>query len=590
MKRIVNKKKLMVIGISLLCIIAIAVSLIVVFVGKNDTTTEVKQQTYTVATGNIVTEISAAGNLALSTIKDLTFDLFYSKGTVGSINVSVGDTVTAGEVLAGIDSTEWSDAIQTVQDSFTAANRDTATKQRSLATAQRNVLTKQSAIASAQRNVLTSEMAVTQAQLDVTSANNTLNDIADVKAIQDEIDIDNFVIQYGALELKSTFQIGGSMYVYWATQIQAAKTELAQNKADLAALLGGTTTTTSADVALQIAQDVLALQKKQFALETAQLAVTDANNAVTNAQQDLVFAQQDVVNAQLDLDIANQKAAAVQKSLDEAKAASSEIIAPFDGIVTKINVAGGDEVLNGTVVVQIADPDKFEVNMSVSEEDISNIQLDGKAYITVDALDITLPAAVTYIAPTATISSGVVNYSVTVEVESIADYAAELAKSFNDNRTAPSGFADTGNMTMPSFSGNGTMPQMSGQTLAASLENIKVKAGMTVTAELIISEADDVLLVPYTSVTIQGPQKYVQVLKDDGTTEKRTITTGITDYTNYEVSSGLTVGEKIVLPSSSTSTSTTSTTTPTQQNSNIMFPGMGGGTPPSGGGAPPGGG
>jgi multidrug efflux pump subunit AcrA (membrane-fusion protein) len=572
MKRIVNKKKMVVIGISLLCVIAIAVSLAVVFITKKDAAVEVKQRTYTVAAGNIVTEISAAGNLALSKTEDIAVDLFYpagTKGTIGEVMVDVGDTVTKGQVLVTVDKNEWNDQLAALATAI-------VTKERALVQAQINLKNAQQTVTSANQTITSRETAVISAKINLLQAQDTMN------AAITTIDFTT---------LAAALNKARSRYDYVSVTLVAAGT-MKQSDWELAMQ----NVQEDLDIAQAAYDDALAgytgeevtLKKMQYTVAESNFAA--AQQAVIDAKADVTLKEMSLTLSQGNLDDAEQALEDARTSLTEAQSMSAEIIAPFDGFVTQVNVAGGDEVLGGTVVVQIADPDKFEVNMSVSEEDISNIQLNGKAYITVDALDITLPATVTYIAPTATISSGVVNYSVTVEVESIADYAAELSKSFNDNRTAPSGSIDTGNMTMPAFSGNGTMPQMSGQTLVSSLENIKLKAGMTVTAELIISEADDVLLVPYTAVTSQGPQKYVQVLKDDGTTEKRTITTGITDYTNYEVSSGLTAGEKIVLPSSSATTSTTSTTTQTQQNSNIMFPGMGGGTPPSGGGAPPGGG
>ena len=51
-------------------------------------------------TGTIVSSVSLSGSVASSSINELTFD---AAGTVTAVNVAVGDTVTAGEVLATID-------------------------------------------------------------------------------------------------------------------------------------------------------------------------------------------------------------------------------------------------------------------------------------------------------------------------------------------------------------------------------------------------------------------------------------------------------------------------------------------------------
>ena len=104
-----------------------------------------------------------------------------------------------------------------------------------------------------------------------------------------------------------------------------------------------------------------------------------------------------------------------QKSLDEAMDASPEVTAPFAGFITMVNVEGGDEVLKGTVAVQLADPEKFEADILVSEMDILQVKMGGEARVQVDAMQgMSLPARITHISPTATIQSGVGNYKVQV--------------------------------------------------------------------------------------------------------------------------------------------------------------------------------
>jgi membrane fusion protein, macrolide-specific efflux system len=63
-------------------------------------------------------------------------------------------------------------------------------------------------------------------------------------------------------------------------------------------------------------------------------------------------------------------------------------------------------------------------------------------------------------------------------------------------------------------------------------------------------------VVPYSAVTTLGPVKTVEVMKEDGTTEKRTVTTGITDYTNIVITGGLSAGEKIVVSATAAASST----------------------------------
>jgi len=199
--------------------------------------------------------------------------------------------------------------------------------------------------------------------------------------------------------------------------------------------------------------------------------------------------------------------------------------------------------MKGTVAVQIADPNKFEASIMVSEMDIKQVKLGGKATVQVDSQPgLSLPAKVTYIAPTATIQSGVVNYKVKVEVEPL-------------------------------------------EAVAQVPEGFQLRDGLTVTIGLIVEQKTDVLLVPSAAITSEGGQRYVQVVSPAGATEKRAIKIGITDYTNTEVTEGLNEGETVIIPQS---TRTTSTTQQSQPGGLIPIPGVGGG-PPAGGGPPPGG-
>jgi multidrug efflux pump subunit AcrA (membrane-fusion protein) len=243
-------------------------------------------------------------------------------------------------------------------------------------------------------------------------------------------------------------------------------------------------------------------------------------------------------------------------ALAEARNASPEITAPFDGFITKVNVLGGDEVTKGTVAVTLADPNKFEVDILVSEMDIYQVEVGGTATVQADAISrISLPANVTHIAPTATIQSGVVNYKVTVEVQSLepitsAQQTGQSAAS--DSQSPPSGFTPPEGFTPPAGQGS-----TSTNRTAAIPETIQLREGLTVTVSIIVAQRNDVLLVPYAAITTQGGQSYIQVISSTGTTEKRAIKTGITDYVKTEVTEGLSEGEKVIVSQGTTTINST---------------------------------
>lgn len=306
----------------------------------------------------------------------------------------------------------------------------------------------------------------------------------------------------------------------------------------------------------------------------AKINLWNAELALDKAEEDTTsdFRAWEIQIKKLQVKLAKGRLEEVEKALEEASEASPEVTAPFSGFITKVNVSGGEEVKKGTVAITLADPNKFEVDILVSEMDISQVEKEGTATLQADAISgISFPAKVTYIAPTAIIQSGVVNYKVTVEVESLSG----IAQVPSSGMTPPQGF------TPPAGQGNSSINQPVG-----TFQAIELREGLTVTVSIIVDQRINVLLVPNGTITTQGGQSYVQVLLPDGTIERRAIKTGITDYVNTEVTDGLSKGEKVIVPQG--------TTTATQQEEpgGGMFPGdgtfPGGGTftPGTGGGSP----
>jgi len=84
-------------------------------------TTATRTQEFTVATTTMETSISASGTIQPAQRADLNFT---SAGTVTTLNAAVGDTVTAGEALASIDTTDLQSAVDQAQAAVNAAQTD----------------------------------------------------------------------------------------------------------------------------------------------------------------------------------------------------------------------------------------------------------------------------------------------------------------------------------------------------------------------------------------------------------------------------------------------------------------------------------
>ena len=300
--------------------------------------------------------------------------------------------------------------------------------------------------------------------------------------------------------------------------------------------------------------------------------------------------QDEVAIKELQLQLIEARFEDANEALEEALENSPEIIAPFDGFITKVNVEGGDEVMKGTVAVQLADPNKFEAAILVGETDITQLKEGVNATVQVDALSgLTLPATVTHISPTATIQSGVVNYNVKVEVASLEEMLQEQEAAQQEaieklqQGELPENLRlaiEEGRMTQEQAEER--MQQMlegmqdqTAQTPTAVQEDYQLRDGLSVTVTIVVKEANDVLLVPNAAITSQRGQTYVQVVSPDGTIEQRSITAGINDAQYTEVTEGLNEGEQIIIPEGTATAPTTSTTREGGAPGGMLIPGMG---------------
>jgi HlyD family secretion protein len=504
-----------------------------------------KNQIATVQRGNLVIDITAVGNLALSRTEELAFDLFYQEGTVEEVLVEEGDIVAEGQVLAKLDTEEWEDELEELQDNLTEAERALTAKERALVTAERKVITLEREVADeeddvikAERQVTAEELDLSQAQLNIETAEYNLGEIDEVKEAQDALDKAELNLELARMGLTAEF--GGnsqSDFIYWNNQKVLAEAELAEAKADLLEILADNSITLSKDVALEVAEKQLRVKQKQLAFEDAELDVADAEKAVDaakyaleDAKIDVEDARHDVDDAELDVEEARKALLNAQEKLEEANSKSPIIVAPFDGFITEVNVEGGDEVLSGTVAAQLADPNRFEADIMVSEMDIRQVKLGGDAWVQVDAMSgMSLSAKVTHVSPTAAIQSGVVNYQVKVEIESHEAVMQERQQAQGGQQR---------------------------QIPAEISKAFQLREGLTVTVHILVAEKNNVLLVPNQAITRLGMETHVQV-SEDGVTEERVIQVGISDWQFTEVTDGLSEGEQIIVPT------TTETTSPT---------------------------
>ncbi|MFC1934901.1 biotin/lipoyl-binding protein [Chloroflexota bacterium] len=557
-------------------IIFILGGLVILVAGCNSTSDEAEtaaEQTVTVQRGNLVAEITAAGNLALSRTEELTFELV---GTVADVSVEEGDTVTVGHVLAKLDTSEWEDHLEVLEEQLTAAERQLTIKERAVTTAERNLAAKKRAVTARGNDQL-------QAEINLQTAQRALDVMADVQEARDAVEELEYELIVARMRLQeTTLSPTGGDASYWLNQISLTQTRLTQANAELAEVLADPDNS---------GVTITEISLKQLQLELTQSNLVAAGEAVKIAGEDVVEAEKDIEDAEVAVSDAQKDVKDAQEALGEMRGTNLEIIAPFDGFVTRVNVEGGDEVMKGTVAVQVADPNKFEANILVSEMDILQVMLGAVAWVEVDAMQgMSLSATVTNIAPTATIQSGVVNYQVKVEIQSLEatwqerqearqDMAGEIMEGQLPERLQQA--IDEGIISQEQVEEMmkrikaGELPQlpsgeipggMSGERGQLSMvtipEDFQMREGLTVTVSIIVAERNDVLLVPNAAITQKGIQSYVRVVLPSGAIEQRAVQTGISDWQFTEVTEGLTEGDQVLISQNTTTSSETSSQKP----------------------------
>lgn len=230
----------------------------------------------------------------------------------------------------------------------------------------------------------------------------------------------------------------------------------------------------------------------------ASLAETNAESALSNAKAKVKTVESRYTSQSDDAAVAAARAS-YELALDNLGKAT--LVSPVNGIVTELNNKKG-EVL-GTGVIKESFSRVMSLDMlieaNVSEADIVKVKLGGKANVTFDALspqDV-FAGEVIEIDPAATVIQDVVYYGIKLRLESV------------DSRLKP---------------------------------------GMSANIDLKTAQKEGVLMVPQRAVKEDdGGIKYVEILKADNTTERRTVETGLEgDEGMVEITRGLKEGEKVV--------------------------------------------
>lgn len=149
-------------------------------------------------------------------------------------------------------------------------------------------------------------------------------------------------------------------------------------------------------------------------------------------------------SARISVATAHEEAARAQAALDGAKdnLEKCRFIAPFDGVVSALNVEQGEIVITGTMnnpgtqIMVVSDLSRMLVRADVDETDVVDMTIGQKAKISVDAMpDTTFPGTVTEIGNTA-------KRSLTSSIEGQTNFEVKVVFDSNVPQVRPGMTAD----------------------------------------------------------------------------------------------------------------------------------------------------
>ncbi len=217
---------------------------------------------------------------------------------------------------------------------------------------------------------------------------------------------------------------------------------------------------------------------------------------IENDLEDTLAALDDLDTLEIKLATAAVNSANAQ--LDNAKfeLAASNLLAPFDGVISSISVDVGDPVNRTTATVDILDPNIVTIEGSVDEIDILSLRVGDTVAVVLDALpDQTLEGVIEEIGDGVN-QQGVIEFPLTIAL------------------TPPDG--------------------------------IDLIEGLSATATIVLNQIDNALLIPLQAVGGSFTAPSVDVLNNDGFTTTL-ITLGASDDFWVVVESGLVEGQQVLM-------------------------------------------
>ena len=530
--------------VAVLALVALVLVLLIVsdaFFPRSSTGTAAR--TFSVQRGTVQAAVGGTGTLVPAAQQNLGFRV---SGQLTEVDVKVGDHVSAGQVLAKIDPSTYQAALQQAQSALQQAQ------------ATLNNTLNGNAVAIAQHNLDSAQQLYNDTLTSVNLTNQ--QDANTVGSDQQQLNADEAAAA-------SSAQVSADQAAVTAAQNQQSEDNSQFQRYEC--YLPSPPNPPACPTAAQLQRDQQAVSQAQQKLSQDSQSSGKVTSDQQKLSQDQLKQSSDQINGQKQLDQARSSITQAQDQLDsqtiqrpntilqqEAQVASAQaqvqtaqinvnntvLTAPVDGTILSLTGAVGESVgsaggqtalapgsqapqpaasgggstgtsggtgaaaagaasssSGGSAFAVLGNLSGLQVVAPFAEADAARVQSSQTGTVTFDALPgLSVPAHVLTVAVNSTVISNVTNYYVTLNLDEL---------------------------------------------------DPRLKSGMTANASVVVDQASNVLEVPNAAITRLGNQAYVTVLAADNRTQTRVpVQTGTVGDSSTEITSGLTEGERVVLP------------------------------------------
>lgn len=432
---------------------------------------------------DVVEEISVTGKVKPVQSAHLSFD---GAGRVAVVYVGVGDTVSAGEVLAVLESSELLGSLQKAEADLEAQKAKLNKAEIQLAQYYENIPdVLRDAYTTAENSVLVKTSGIF-------SGYKTSSYSLTYTSCSESEDEAEFLRSASDVELEQ-----------WKSELTALGDDSSRDDA-LAALGAGTDHLSRIKEFLD--HTALTLTTgctiQDSAFDTYRTNIGTARSNVNSALTDIANLHGNILlqGAEINSQSASVSAYAASVKNIRAQLDNKAIRAPIHGTITAVDAKVGEVVSANTAVISLISASRFQVDVNIPEADIARVGVRDYASVTLDAYgrDIVFDALVVSIDPAETVIEGVPTYKAMLQFQK---------------------------------------------------DDARIKSGMTANVDIFGEKRMNVLALPQRALIRNEKGVFVRVLKDEstGTVEEVWVETGLRSSDGYiEIVSGIYDGDKII--------------------------------------------